>query len=740
LLVLLVPTSVYAQSATILGTAEQSSEESVPVLDSPEAVSQLVSRLTDGEVRELLLQQLDAVAEKNAEPDAGDGGFGIFSLVTSSVPLAIQRAIKELPKLVSGQVLSFGMFADTLVEGGVLGILKGIVLILLAGIVVEFIVRRLIRPFRSALNANSENYTLGQTLKVLCIRLILDLSGLLAFVIVTQMAVSLFIEDAAQFVVHHMLWNLIFFPRFFSVFTRFFFAPQRPDLRLMHTSDESAQFLHRHLVGVAVLIGVTLSIIDIHAVSGAPPDSGSATIGFWFNLIIHFYFGFIAWRSRTAFIDILDGPDNEATPMEKRVARWYPYYALIVIVGSWLLVEVLVIQRHIDLIQQGVQYSTMMLLLLAPFLDTAIRGLVRHLIKPVSGNGELAQKAHRATKRCYIRVGRVLTVMLVLFLIASIWSLDFSDMSSSSVGTGAIKKLLDFIGINAVGYLVWEVLTLLLNRKLASEQTALGDAGLPGGDEGGVGGSRLSTVLPLITWFIQVFVIVMTLLISLGSIGVDTTPLLAGAGIVRLAIGFGAQTLVGDIVSGLFFLIDDAFRAGEYVNIEGTVGTVERISLRAMQLRHHRGAIHTIPYGQIPKITNYSRDWTIMKLTFTVPFETDLIKVKRIFKRIGQELMEIPEFADDFLQPFKSQGVIQVDDVGIVIRGKFMVKPGKQFMIRKEIFQRVQSEFEKNGIQFARKEVRVKLDSESATNLNEAETNAIGAAALEASNPNPEPG
>jgi len=102
--------------------------------------------------------------------------------------------------------------------------------------------------------------------------------------------------------------------------------------------------------------------------------------------------------------------------------------------------------------------------------------------------------------------------------------------------------------------------------------------------------------------------------------------------------------------------------------------------------------------------------------------------------------MEIPEFADDFLQPFKSQGVIQVDDVGIVIRGKFMVKPGKQFMIRKEIFQRVQSEFEKNGIQFARKEVRVKLDSESATNLNEAETNAIGAAALEASNPNPEPG
>jgi small-conductance mechanosensitive channel len=222
-------------------------------------------------------------------------------------------------------------------------------------------------------------------------------------------------------------------------------------------------------------------------------------------------------------------------------------------------------------------------------------------------------------------------------------------------------------------------------------------------------------------------------------VGVDTTPLLAGAGIVGLAIGFGAQKLVTDIVSGLFFLIDDAFRAGEYVNIEGTVGTVERISMRAMQLRHHRGPIHTIPYGEIPKITNYSRDWTIMKLQFTVPFDTDLIKVKRLFKKIGADLLEHPEFADDFLSPFKSQGVVQVDDVGIVIRGKFMVKPGKQFMIRKEIYQRVQKDFEENGIQFARKEVRVKLDNAPAgdAELTEADKSAIGAAAMEASEKKP---
>ena len=131
-----------------------------------------------------------------------------------------------------------------------------------------------------------------------------------------------------------------------------------------------------------------------------------------------------------------------------------------------------------------------------------------------------------------------------------------------------------------------------------------------------------------------------------------------------------------------------------------------------MQLRHHRGAIHTIPYGEIPRITNYSRDWVIMKLRFTVPFETNLNTVKKIFKQIGRDMLEIPELADDFIQPFKSQGALEVDDVGIVVRGKFMAKPGKQFTLRKEILARVQRAFDENGIQFARKEVRVRIDGD----------------------------
>ena len=731
-------TGAYAQQISLSSETDQSAV-GLSDIDNPEAVRALVSRLSDSEVRDLLLQQLDVVAEKqNTESETDE--ISLFSLVTTSIPIAVGGAVSNFPNMISDQVKIFGLFSDSLGPNGWFKLIGAFLAAVFAGIVVEFLVRQVTLQWRSSVDDSSSDHSLLEVLKLLFRRFILDLSGLLAFIIVSQYVLKKLVDPNALYIAHHFLWNVVLIPRLFSVVLKFAFAPQRPDLRLIHTTDASAQFLHRHLVGVALLVGLFLSMLDLHTVPGA--EKIQSKIGFVFNLMIHLYFAFIAWRARFALIDIINGKDDDATPLEKTVATLYPYYALVVIVSSWILVEMLVARGQFHLIVKGVQYSTMFILLLAPVMDTVVRGLVKHLTPEISGEGAVAQHAYDLTKRSYIRIGRLLVVLFVLVWLSWIWEIDISDINATDIGTIKTQRLFSFIGTIAVGYLCWELATLWLNRKLAAENTLAGgldESAAPGGDGGGPGGSRLSTVLPLITWFVQAAIVIMTALIALSDIGVDTTPLLAGAGIVGLAIGFGAQKLVGDIVSGLFFLIDDAFRAGEYVNVEGTMGTVEKISLRAMQLRHHRGPIHTIPYGEIPKITNYSRDWTIMKLQFTVPFETDLIKVKRIFKQIGQELLEHPEFGDDFFSPFKSQGVIQVDDVGIVIRGKFMVKPGKQFMIRKEIFQRVQKEFEKNDIQFARKEVRVKLDNAAPGDpeLSESDKSAIGAAAMEASEEKP---
>ena len=434
---------------------------------------------------------------------------------------------------------------------------------------------------------------------------------------------------------------------------------------------------------------------------------------------------------------MMRGADPEVTPTEEWAARVYPFFIMGVSVGTWYLVEILVSYEQWELLADAPHVMMMMLLSFAPVMDTLVRGLVRHLVPPMTGEGIIAENAYKATKRSYIRIGRVIVFVLVVIAIGEIWGIDYTNLAAAGVGAQVAARALEILMIVAVGYLVWELVSLWINRKLAAEQTAAGldlTEDEPGGGEGGgAGGSRLSTVLPLLLGVLKVTIVVIFGLIALGNIGIDITPLLAGAGIVGLAVGFGAQKLVADVVSGIFFLVDDAFRTGEYVEVEGTVGTVEKISIRSMQLRHHKGPVHTIPYGEIPKLTNYSRDWVIMKLKFTVPFDTDPNKVKKMFKQIGKDMMAVPEFAADLLQPFKSQGVFDFDDVGMIIRGKFMAKPGRQFVLRKEIYNRVKAAFEENGIDFARREVRVAIPGlENADRLTEDDKAAIAAAATQA--------
>ncbi|MEM9105372.1 MAG: mechanosensitive ion channel family protein, partial [Pseudomonadota bacterium] len=418
------------------------------------------------------------------------------------------------------------------------------------------------------------------------------------------------------------------------------------------------------------------------------------------------------YRARQGMTSMILGGDDEATGLERIVASAYPYFSIASVLATWLVVEMILAAGRNDLISDGQGYYTVALLLFAPVFDTMVRGLVKHLVPPMKGEGPLAEAAYRSTKRSYVRIGRALLAALIVVAIARVWHIDFSNLATAGLGVRIAANMFGILFILAAGYLVWEVVTLWINRKLADEHTAAGidpEAEDPGGGEGGgVGGSRLSTVLPLVKLTAQVSIITITVLVALGNMGIDITPLLAGAGIIGLAIGFGAQTLVRDIVSGLFFLVDDAFRVGEYLEIDGTVGTVEKISIRSLQLRHHQGPVHTIPYGEIPKVTNNSRDWVIVKLKFTVPFDTDIHQVKKLFKQIGKDIMEA-DYAEDIIQTFKSQGMSDVNDVGIVVRGKFMSKPGKQWMIRKDVYQRVQRIFAENGIEFARREVRVKM-------------------------------
>jgi small-conductance mechanosensitive channel len=200
----------------------------------------------------------------------------------------------------------------------------------------------------------------------------------------------------------------------------------------------------------------------------------------------------------------------------------------------------------------------------------------------------------------------------------------------------------------------------------------------------------------------------------LSSMGVEIGPLIAGAGVVGVAVGFGAQTLVKDIISGVFYLLDDAFRVGEYIQSGSYKGVVESFSLRSVKLRHHRGPLYTVPFGELGAIQNMSRDWVIDKLSINVTFDTDLDKAKKLIKQIGKDLAADPEFGPNLIEPLKMQGVEQFGDFAIQIRMKMMTKPGQQFTIRRRAYAMIKKAFDANGIRIAVPTVQVAGGGEAA--------------------------
>jgi small-conductance mechanosensitive channel len=214
-------------------------------------------------------------------------------------------------------------------------------------------------------------------------------------------------------------------------------------------------------------------------------------------------------------------------------------------------------------------------------------------------------------------------------------------------------------------------------------------------------GARLLTLLPLLRVTAGVVLAVLLIMSALWTLGIEITPLLAGAGVIGLAIGFGAQALVRDIIAGIFYLADDAFRVGEYVESGSNIkGTVERITLRSVALRHHNGPLHFVPYGVLGAVRNASRDWVVDKFNFPLPIEADSEKIRKMLKKIGEEMKEDPAIGPHMLEPLKGK-LYRIDPGVKIFRCKFRSPPGKQFDIRASALKRIEAALKKSGISFA---------------------------------------
>jgi small-conductance mechanosensitive channel len=325
---------------------------------------------------------------------------------------------------------------------------------------------------------------------------------------------------------------------------------------------------------------------------------------------------------------------------------------------------------------------------------------------PETSPGTALQRHHKTSGKditiYFPLIQKIFRLVLLFFLFFAglgLWGIEMD------VGWMFARSVLGAIIALALGLIVWEVVKTRIDQKIREEMP------LESGEmeEGGSGGSRSGTLLLLLRKFLMAVLIVVIGFSILASLGVNIAPLLAGAGVVGLAIGFGSQSLVKDIIAGIFFLIDDAFRVGDYIEAGTAKGTVEHISLRSLRLRHPRGQIFVIPFGDLKMMQNFTRDYIIEKLDIRVRFDTDPDVIRKIIKKINKEMMKEEEFAKVLLSDIKSVGVRAMDDSAMIMRVKFRCIPGEQFILRREVFHRIQRAFKEKGIEFAARNVTVYL-------------------------------
>lgn len=255
-------------------------------------------------------------------------------------------------------------------------------------------------------------------------------------------------------------------------------------------------------------------------------------------------------------------------------------------------------------------------------------------------------------------------------------------------------RLLGVATLALLTHVVWITVRTAIDQRLSGIRPT-------GSDYAPDVSSRLLTLLPLLRVTAAVLLAVMLVLSSLWALGIEMTPLLAGAGVVGLALGFGAQSLVRDVIAGIFFLAEDAFRVGEYIESgTNTKGTVERITLRTVALRHHNGPLHFVPFGSLGTVRNNSRDWVVDKFNLPLPIDVDSEKIRKLIKKVGEDMKTDPEIGPLMLEPLKGK-LYRVDPGVKIFRCKFQTRPGKQFDVRAQAYRRIEASLKAMGVAFA---------------------------------------
>lgn len=265
---------------------------------------------------------------------------------------------------------------------------------------------------------------------------------------------------------------------------------------------------------------------------------------------------------------------------------------------------------------------------------------------------------------------------------------SLSDWAISDLPSIIILLVLLFVSLRIGSFLIRKLKKLLLQKTVHNSDEP--DLEME---------KRLNTLMGIVRKGVSIIIWAVFIMILLRKINIDIAPILAGAGIIGLAVGFGSQELVRDLISGFFILLENQIRTGDVAIINGTGGLVEKIELRTITLRDLSGIVHIFQNGKINTISNMTKDWSAMVFDIGVAYKEDLTQVMKLMKQVADDMLKEEEYKSKILEPMEIFGLDSFGDSALIVKGRIKTTPNNQWVIGREYRKRLKEVFDQNRIE-----------------------------------------
>jgi small-conductance mechanosensitive channel len=635
-----------------------------------------------------------------------------LSALSDQLVVTVQ-AIADLPSLVAW---ASSMARDPVTQYRVLDASWKLLLVLGLGLLAEGATVRALARARDSLDSrapeNGKFLSWLRRVPLVVARLGLDLLPIGAFAIISYGLIGAVQPLPTTELVMLTVNNAYMVSRAVMVASRMLLSPASPMLRLLPVADETAAYITIWLRRITVVLVVAYASAEAGLQFGLPWTAYDSIVRLSL-LLVTLFLVIIILQNRTHVSDVLRAPalkEGEAPEAMRRFLRalrdraaevWH-ILAIAWLVAAWGVWALEIDGGFWRLIRLSL--LTLLVLGAAKLLDLGMR---RALGRAFRITPDLARRypglEARANRYLPVLKGTLsaLIGLIGLLLLLEVWGIEaFAWFGQGKLGNRLVGSLAS-IGLTLFAAMAaWEAANAAIQRHLAALSR----------DAKAARSARVRTLLPMLRTALMITIIVVVAFIILTEIGVNVAPLIAGAGVVGIAIGFGSQTLVRDVITGIFLLFEDAVAVGDVVQVGGLSGVVEQLSIRSIKLRAQDGSLHIIPFSAVTTVTNMTRDFAFAVVDVNVGYGEDADHVTSVLKEIAAEMRDDLKFRPVIRDDLDILGVERIDDAGTLIRVRIKTDPTQRWSVAREMNRRVKKRFGEMGIEMSHPRTRMLLN------------------------------